>query len=255
MTPYPSLLHILILPLPSDWDLEIRKRYSQPLASETGEFPDTDSIQARMLPICYEEALPNGCAPSCAEFMATATEQFLKEVIGEMTSRTRSNIVAGGVGGGTVMTRKYRKQLNRETSAFENGKVQKAPMSNLLPVEAKEAATRRALGTGDFRIALEVGTGSLGQMPEVVSNVMGGYPEGVLEGQGRQSYANGNTQEAGDALLVKPLVNGILTNGAHVNGNTASKNEIEVPGWQGTGDEDHKQLFSVLDDCLNIGGS
>ena len=248
-----------------DWEMEIKKRYTQSLASETGEFPDIDSIQARMLPICYEEALPNGCAPSCAEFMATATEQFLKEVIGEMTSRTRSNIIAGGVGGGTVLTRKYKKQLNRETQLLENGKLQRAPMSNLLPVEAKEAQQRRALGAGDMRFALEFGAKSLGQMPEVVSGVMGGYPEGVLEGWGRHTYLDDASKQYGvngDSHMAPPLANGngSLTNGIHANGvnGTASApdGQSDIPAnWQGAGEDDHKQLLSALDDCLNFGSS
>lgn len=244
--------------------MEIKKRYTQPLASETGEFPDTDSIQARMLPICYEEALPNGCAPSCAEFMAMATEQFLKEVIGEITSRTRSNIIAGGVGGGTVLTRKYKKQLHRETQMFEIGKLTKAPMSNLLPVDVREAQQRRALSIGDMRVALDLGARSLGQMPEVVSGVMGGYAEGILEGWGRHKYpeavsdtrgVNGNTH------MAPPLVNGhaSLSNGAHVNvvnGISPTTDGLsDISGWQGAGGDDQKTLHAALDDCLNFGTS
>ena len=245
-----------------DWEMEIKKRYTQSLASETGEFPDVDSIQARMLPICYEEALPNGCAPSCAEFMATATEQFLKEVIGEMTSRTRSNVIAGGVGGGTVLTRKYKKQLNRETQLFENGKLQRAPLSNLLPVEVKEAQQRRALAVGDMRIALELGAGSLGQMPEVVSGVMRGYPEGVLEGWGRHAYLDDISNQNGDIHTAPPLANGngSLTNGIYTNGvngtSSAPDRPSDIPtNWPGAGEDDHKQLLSTLGDCLNFGTS
>lgn len=242
--------------------MEIKKRYTQPLASETGEFPDADSIQARMLPICYEEALPNGCAPSCADFMATATEHFLKEVIGELTSRTRSNIIAGGVGGGTVLTKKYKKQLQRETLMFESGKLQKAPMSNLLPVEAREAQQRRALSVGDMRVALELGARSLGQMPEIVSGVIGGYPEGVLEGWGRHEYLAAKPMldgVGGTTHMAPPLVNGhgSLTNGAHLNGvngiPSTSDSQSDISGWYGAGGDDQKQLRAALDDCLNFG--
>ena len=243
--------------------MEIKKRYTQPLACETGEFPDSDSIQARMLPICYEEALPNGCAPSCAEFMATATEQFLKEVIAEITSRTRSNIIAGGVGGSTILTRKYKKQLHRETQMFEVGKLPKAPMSNLLPVEVREAQQRRALGIGDMRVALDLGARTLGQMPEVVSGVMGGYAEGILEGWGRHDYCRGaepgliNGVINGDTHMAPPLLNGhggLLANGAHVNGVSPTLDSLgDLPGWQGAGLDDQKSLHAALDDCLNFG--
>ena len=246
--------------------MEIKKRFTQPLASETGEFPDIDTIQARMVPICYEEALPNGCSASCAEFMATATEQFIKDVIGEIVSRTRSNIIAGGVGGNTILTRNYKKQLARETQLFESGRLQKATMSNLLPVEVKEAQQRRAVGIGDMRMALELGAGSLGQMPEVVSGIMGGYPEGVLEGWGRHSYLDALPKEKsginGSSHMGPPLVNanGSLTNGFHANGvnglQSATETQNEAPtGWQGAREDDRKQLLSALNDCLNFGSS
>ena len=77
-----------------DWDLEIRKRYQHPLFQETLEFPDAPAIQNRMLPICYEEALPNGPADQCAEFVATATEMFIKDVVGSVISLTRNNFLS-----------------------------------------------------------------------------------------------------------------------------------------------------------------
>ena len=247
-----------IWPPSLDWEMEIKKRFNQPLASETGEFPDVDTIQARMVPICYEEALPNGCAASCAEFMATATEQFIKDVIGEVVSRTRSNIIAGGVGGNTILTQQYKKQLARETKLFDTGRLQKTTMSNLLPVDMKEAQQRRALGVGDMRIALELGAGSLGQMPEIVSGVMGGYPEGVLEGWGQHSYLDALPKENGASPL--PNGNAALTNGFHTNGFNGLPSAIEgqseiSTGWQGGGEEDRKQLLSALSDCLNFGSS
>ena len=147
---------------------------------------------------------------------------------------------------------------------FEMGKLQKAPMSNLLPVEAREAQQRRALSVGDMRIALELGAGSLGQMPEVVSGVMGGYPEGVLEGWGRHVYLEAGRKENGfdgGNHMGPPLINGhgSLTNGAHVNGvngiSSAMDSQSDISGWQGAGGDDQKQLHAALDDCLNFGSS
>jgi len=236
----------------ADWDLEIRKRYQQPLASETGEFPDADSIHNRMLPICYEEALPNGCAATCADFMATATEQFLKEVVGKILARTRSNVVSGGVGGSTVVTRKYRQQLMREEAALEKGQLARGPTNYLLPVEAKEAASRHALGMSDLRLALEVGDCSLGQMPDVVQHVMGGWPEGVLEGWDDLPEGSEQANEEIRRPMDPPRTNGVLTNGVHVNG-IGKTEDNESYGWAGGGADDRKQLFSVLDQCLSIG--
>lgn len=202
-----------------------------------------------MMPICYEESLLGGCHPSCAEYMATATEQFLKQVVSGIVSRTRSNIVAGGAGGHTIMTRRYRQLLNHEEAAAEKSQLVRAPMSNLLPVEAKEAASRRPLGMGDFRVALSVGNCALAQMPIVINDVMGGWPEGVLEGYGRQPEVR---HEEVDTGVEGSRTNGIIVNGNHVNGIT-HKDTNESTGWYGSGDEDQEQLFSVLDDCLAIG--
>lgn len=228
--------------------MEIRKRYSQPLAIETGEFPDIESIQARMTPICYQESLPNGCVPQCAEIMAAATEQYIKEIVGSVLSRTRSNVVAGGVGGSTILTQKYKKQLSLESAAFDEGKLHRTPITNMLPVEAREASTRRALGLGDFKTALDIGGCSLGHMPDVTHSIVNAYPEGILEGWGR--YPDNNTD------ITNSLQGKTLLNGAHAksqaNGVAASGN---INGWAGSGDDDRNELFSALDDCLAIGRS
>ena len=203
----------------------------------------------RMVPICYEEALPNGCAPSCAEFMAAATEQFMKEAVGAILSRTRSNILSGAVGGSTIMTKKYRQQLNRETLAFEEGKLHKGPLTNMLPVEAKEALGRRTLGIGDFRLAMQMNSCALGQMPDILQNISGGYHEGVLEGWGG---AFENDLSTGPELS-KTRVNGNLPNGNQTNG--AISDSIDNGPWLGSGQDDRNQLFSALDECLATGRS
>lgn len=237
-------------PQKTDWDLEIRKRYSQPLASETGEFPDADTIHNRMVPICYEQSLPNGPSAACAEFMATATEQFIKSVVGSVLAKTRSNL-AGAAGSISITTHRYRQQLDREESMLSKGEMSRGVVSNLLPAEAKEAAVRRPLGMSDFRIALDVGGDcSIGQMPTIVENIMGGWPEGVLEGWGRHPDEDVEMQDA-EMERSGPRVNGVLMNGIHVNGTTHADNENF--GWEGASAKDRQRLFSVLDECLAIG--
>ena len=173
-----------------DWDLEIRKRYSQPLASETGEFPDADAIYGRMVPICYEESLPNGCAPTCAELMATATEQFIKAVLSSILARTRSNIPAAG--GNGISTRKYRRQLEREEEGLQKGEVMRGLSNGLLPIEAREASMRRGLGMGDLRLAVRVGGCELGQMPGIVKSIMGGLGRRCTRGLGENKAGGGS---------------------------------------------------------------
>ena len=203
-----------------------------------------------MVPICYEQSLPNGPSAACAEFMATATEQFIKSVIGSVLAKTRSNL-AGAAGSISISTHRYRKQLDIEENMFSKGEMSRGMVSNLLPAEAKEAAARRPLGMGDFRIALDIGGDcGIGQMPTVVENIMGGWPEGVLEGWGRHPAEDVEIKDA-ETERSGARLNGILTNGVHVNGNTHTDNDNF--GWEGGSAKDREALFSLLDECLAIG--
>ena len=100
-----------------------------------------------------------------------------------------------------------------------------------------------------MRFALEFGAKSLGQMPEVVSGVMGGYPEGVLEGWGRHTYLDDASKQYGvngDSHMAPSLANGngSLTNGIHANG---------VNGTASAPDGQAKSLQSIalIDCCLS----
>ena len=203
-----------------------------------------------MVPICYEQSLPNGPSAACAEFMAAATEQYMKSVVGSVLAKTRSNL-AGAAGSISITTHRYRKQLDREESMLSRGDMSRGLISNLLPAEAKEAAARRPLGMGDFRIALDVGGDcGIGQMPTIVENIMGGWPEGVLDGWGRHPAED---VEMPDVEMERSgaRANGVLMNGVHVNGNAHADNENF--GWEGGSARDRESLFSLLDECLAIG--
>jgi transcriptional coactivator HFI1/ADA1 len=243
-----------------DWDIEIRKRYAQPLASESGEFPDTSLIETRMLPICYETGLVSGHTPDSAQFMSVATETFIKEVLSSIFSKTRSNgpgaTGSAGTGGGSnwIQTHKYRTQLEREEEAFLRGDVLR-DKNGLLPVEAKAASERGPLGMADVRTALEMGDCGLGQMPVVVHQILYGYREGELEAWDDYSWLEGYDSskilgEIVDEDVEMGGVNG--TNGVNgVNGH--SDNEVEDWGWEGGEYEDKGSLDSLLDSCLVIG--
>ena len=201
-----------------------------------------------MVPICYEESLPNGPSATCAEFMATATEQYIKTVVGSVLAKTRSNL-AGAAGALSINTRRFRQQLEREEQALSRGEVSRGVVSNLLPVETKEASVRRSLGLGDFRIALEIGGASeMGQMPTVVEDIMGGWPEGALEGWGRYPDAMDIEENEIAPRIDGVMVNGITTNGAHPTDNDSY-------GWEGGATKDRDKLFSLLDECLAIGST
>ena len=252
-----------------DWDLEIRKRYAQPLASETGEFPDADTIQSRMLPICYEESLVNGCTPACAGFMATATEHFIKEVLSSIYTRTRSNMPSGSVN--SIMTNRFKKQLRREEEAVKRGEIVRGLGSGLLPVEVKEAASRKPVGMHDLRLALEVGDCGLGQFPFTLGKVMNGYQEGELEeyavkrkrdweAERKEAELKKTREEKLKAEKLRELhnmvngvngINSIVTNGIHED--EPMDDDDEDWGWEGGRAADRLQLNSLLDECLAFG--
>ena len=210
-----------------------------------------DTIHNRMVPICYEQSLPNGPSATCAELMATATEQYIKSVVGSVLAKTRSNL-AGAAGSMSITTHRYRRQLDREENMLSKGEMSRGMVSNLLPAEAKEAAARRPLGMGDFRMALDVGGDcGIGQMPTTVQNIMGGWQEGVLEGWGRHPDEDVDMQDVADKERSGPRVNGDWTNGVLSNGNPYTDHENY--GWEGGSENDRKALFSVLDECLAIG--
>ncbi|KAJ5102841.1 hypothetical protein N7532_003370 [Penicillium argentinense] len=220
----------------TNWELEIRKRYAQPLAAETGEFPDAESIHARMVPMCYEESLPSGAGLPCAEFMAIATETFVKEVLSAVFSRTRSNGPSGTING--MMMRNYREQLEREELAFTRGEIVKDTATGLLPVEAREASTRRALGVRDLRLTLELGSGVLGHMPLIIDQIMGGYLEDELETEKQDRLENG----VSEPREIKP-----------------AEDEMDIDDiddsfsdWEGGAAADREQLGCLLDECLSM---
>jgi transcriptional coactivator HFI1/ADA1 len=245
----------------SDWDLEIRKRYAQPLACESGEFPDNSTIETRMLPICYETGLVAGHAPDAAYFMSVATETFIKEVLTSIFSKTRSNgpgaTGSAGTGGGAnwIQTHKYRNQLEKEEKAFLRGEVQR-DKSGLLPAEAKAASERGPLGMADVRTALEISDCNLGQMSVVVQQIMFGYREGELESWEDYSWPDGYSGVIAEIKDEDVEMGGMGDiNGINgVNGtNGHVYDEADDYGWEGGELDDKTSLDSLLDSCLAIG--
>ncbi|EEQ31828.1 hypothetical protein McanMca71_007696 [Microsporum canis] len=219
----------------TNWELEIRKRYAQPLASETGEFPDSESIYARMTPICYEESISNGASFPCATYMAIATENFVKTFLSNVFGRTKCNGPSGTINGMT--TRKYRRQLEREEMAFTRGELVRNTTNGLLPVEAKEASNRQPLGLRDLKLTLDIAPGALGHMPLIISQIMSGYLEEELNAE-NECYtleANARTETVDQV---------------------SSGDEMDLDeepwDWEGATAADHNQLNAILDECLSM---
>jgi transcriptional coactivator HFI1/ADA1 len=248
----------------SDWDLEIRKRYVQPLAVETGEFPDAETIQNRMVPICYEEGLAHGCSPACAPFMVSATEHFIKEMLSIMYNRSRTNIPSGSVN--SVMTHRFKKQLEQEEDSLSRGELVKVAGTGLLPVEAKEAATRLPLAMHDLKLATRIGDAGLGQFPTALAKVANSYEEGEYEALQEQARLDALSMKYGGdddprhhdkALAIDAdgdvKMNG-MTNGVNGTHTYMADDDTEDDwGWEG-GSASHRDLLNnALEECLSIG--
>ncbi|KAL8930850.1 MAG: hypothetical protein Q9208_000391 [Pyrenodesmia sp. 3 TL-2023] len=231
----------------TNWELEIRKRYLQPLSSETFEFPSSSDLHLRMQPICYEESLPNGCPVDCADFMSAALEHYMKSVISNIIGRVRSDLPPlNSVGGGVIRTATH--AANATANAGGNNKGAKAK---------KEAP--EALGVHDMRVAVSVGGwGELAQMPTVVLGLMNGWNEGVLEGWAydqdgdEQSVDDDEMQRAGKRPGRRPTVDG-YTNGFEGYGDDGGEDEEQSWGWGGGSGGELKVLGGLLGECLATG--
>ncbi|KAI1270936.1 transcriptional regulator of RNA polII, SAGA, subunit-domain-containing protein [Xylaria sp. FL0933] len=239
-------------------DLEIRKRFAQPLAVESGEFPDIASIESRMLPISYAAGLAGGHAPDVAQFMTVATETYIKEVLSTVFGRTRSNgpgdsgSAGFGAGLGWIQTYKYRRQLRKEEAACARGELSR-DKSGLLPVEAKAASERRPLGMADLKLALEIGDCGISSLPTIRQSVIHTYRDGELDHYSNYTYVPGHTHSRIDD---ESTLNGV--DGGHsagmTNGAVSEPMDVdeEESTWAGTSSQDMQALDSVLEGLLAI---
>ncbi|KAI0407607.1 transcriptional regulator of RNA polII, SAGA, subunit-domain-containing protein [Xylaria palmicola] len=241
-------------------DLEIRKRFAQPLAVESGEFPDMASIESRMLPISYAAGLVGGHAPDVAQFMTVATETHIKEFLSTVFGRTRSNgpgdsgCAGFGAGAGWIQTHKYRRQLRKEEQALARGELSR-DKSGLLPVEAKAAIERPQLGMADLRLALEIGDCGISSLPTIRQSVLHTYRDGELDHYNYYTYVPGHTQpqvDEGRANGIKNIHPGGATNGAVPEPMDIDEEEAEESLWAGTSAQDMQTLDNVLDGLLAI---
>jgi transcriptional coactivator HFI1/ADA1 len=238
----------------TNWDLEIRKRYTQPLFSETLEFPDAAGIFSRMVPICYEESVASGSSMSCAELVAVATETYVKDLLSSVFNRTRANgpKYENGAAGG-VSTSFYLRQLEREEHDLRNGKIQKGRDSGLLPVENREAIARRPIGIGDLKVAGGVGRGLWNGMPLIGSRVA----EAAFENEYDDLMEERQALEAAAAAAAAAVKNQHSTNAGAVGiAGEPPPDEMDIDdddyGWAGGGAADREALGSLLEDCLSI---
>ncbi|KAL8849526.1 MAG: hypothetical protein Q9221_005533 [Calogaya cf. arnoldii] len=240
LDPEAALVRYSLLTGCADWDLEIRKRYLPPLASETFEFPSPPDLHARMIPICYEESLPNGCNYECAEFISVALDHYMKSVVSNIVGRVRSDLPGiNSVGGGVIVTSTHANSTSKE-------------------IKKRDLEPRKPLGTADMRVAISVGGwGELAQMPTVVNNIMNDWNEGVLEGwvynefdDYQQEPEDDDMDRGGKRPAVRPTTNGVVTKGYDMQDD--GDDDEESWGWAGGAAGDRKQLGALLDECLAV---
>lgn len=245
---------IVLLTSRPDFDLEIRKRFNQPLAIESGEFPDAGVIGGRMLPFCYEAGLVSGHTADAPSLMSVATETFMKEVLTQVFSRTRCNgpgeagSAGFGVGTSWVQTYQYSKQLHVEEDLAQHGKLLR-DKNGLLPVESKAASERGALGMADLRLALEMGDTGMATFPILMAQVIYGYREGELENWNDYSYVHDRQPVggAGDTFW------GEIEGGEAVEITNGPGDAMDIdtePWWDGAENHDMEMLDGILDSCL-----
>ena len=231
------------------------------MAAETGEFPDADSVHKRLIPICYEEGLSHGAAPQCSDFIAASTEQFIKEILSGMYNRSRTNIPSGSIN--SVMTHRFRTQLQQEEDALLKGNLVKVAGTGLFPVEAKEAIARKPLAVHDLKIATRTIDSGLGQFPNVLSRITHGYEEGEYEAVMEQIRQDALDQDEEPRHFSKALPSGPESDGDlrmngfpnGVNGVNGHVNDDEDGdwGWEGGSSTHRLLLHEALEECLNIG--
>ncbi|KAG5925122.1 hypothetical protein E4U42_004461 [Claviceps africana] len=234
-----------------NFDLEIRKRFAQPLAIESGEFPDVGLITGRMLPFCYEAGLSSGHVADAPQLVTVAAEIFIKEVLTQIVSRTQSNgpgdsgIAGYGVGTTLIQTHKYKKQLHLEEEGSMRGEVTRDKLG-LLPIEAKAASERNPLGIADLRIALEMADTGMSLFPILMTQVLYGYREGELESWHDYTWINNKRP------VIEELANDSFAH-AQTNGHPDAMDIDEDVFWEGADNQDMDALDSTLDSCMVVG--
>ncbi|KAJ4151074.1 hypothetical protein LMH87_011791 [Akanthomyces muscarius] len=234
-----------------NFELEIRKRFTQPLAIESGEFPDVGVITSRMLPFCYEAGLPSGHSAEAPQLMSIATDAFIKEMLTQVFARTRSNgpgdsgSAGYGVGTQWIQTHNYKRQLHLEEEAAHRGELSR-DKAGFLPVEARAAGEQGPLCMADVRVALEIADSSMSQFPILMRQILCGYREGELENWNDHAWIDG--YEPGH---VDELTNG-YDSSVLVNGMDPMDIDMEI-GWEGAEDSDTDMLDGMLDGCLAVG--
>jgi len=221
----------------TNWEPEIKKRYQQPLLVEASEFPDAANVFARMVPICYEEAIPQGSNLACAEMVVTSAEFFLKDFLTTVFERVRAdgpryndNFDDSG-----IFTAKYKKHVMREDDLVKAGKLQRIRDDDLLPIESQIAKARRPLTIFDFKLANRTGFKLWNRTPLLDFEVENKTSEADYDDWKSElevlQHANGHVERTDDEMDI-------------------DGDDEDMFDWDNEGLGGRGALDSLLDDCL-----
>ena len=184
----------------------------------------------------------------------------------------------------SILTHRFKKQLQIEEDGFSRGVVSKVSGTGLLPIEIKEASVRPALAMHDLKLATDVGDVGLGQFPIPLAKVVHAYEEGEYETyqdlRSRREKAL-REQEAAEKRRLEKLkavdadgdvkmngvdglnglngVNGIMGNANGVaNGFQGiayyeDEDDDDDWGWEGGSSTSRAMLTHSLEECLAVG--
>ncbi|KAF2640402.1 hypothetical protein P280DRAFT_490694 [Massarina eburnea CBS 473.64] len=232
----------------TNWDLEIRKRYTTSLFTETHEFPTAATISHRLLPICYESGLALGHTSDCAEYMNIATETYIKEALSNFFQLISSN------GAGYVRTAEYKNRVDRDEERVARGELIRVPGGEL-PVEAEERKKRPPMCMEDLKLALLLGDGFLGQVPLIAGSISNSRfldTPGVEDIYAAPQPPHKKTLTNGIANGVNGTANSNLEQGWNVDLGDPMVLDEELT-WQGGSVKDIDILDGALDDILDQG--
>ncbi|KAI5195929.1 hypothetical protein AUEXF2481DRAFT_25522 [Aureobasidium subglaciale EXF-2481] len=223
----------------TNWDLEIRRRYAVPLASETLDFPSRADIQARIEPICYEEGVGLSAVPmtsaalqAIAELVETATETYIKERLTEFFSTTRSN-APFDLG---PTTARFRAQMRKEEEAIDRGQLGRSA-AGFLPCEQDALTRREPLSLDEVRMTLRLNDTRLRLDPFLAQEIMDGVEMDMVDTPMAMTNGDHDPMDTKDAD-----VDAMMTD------------DDDMGGWEGATAADRDVLFGVLDFVLAPGG-
>lgn len=210
----------------TSWDMETRRKYIQPLASETLEFPSLSDMQSRIEPICHDEGLVGSTQAStqaCAELLEHAAEAYIKSLLGELQARTRSNRTD------CIQTARYRSQLRQEESDLERGVLQRNAIG-LLPAELDQQSRQDPLATADVQLAIEMGDPFLARDRFMAEKfLLDRYP----------TYTETNSTINGDGTKME------------IDGEDELDSD-DLSAWRGASKVATDSLMGVLSECLAV---